>query len=640
VTITKRIVVTAAVLTIMSASMAVAAQQRPYRVSDQQVKDLVSRIDTRTDAFRASFDRAVDRTRIDGEDQIQFVKNFEQATDRLRDRVNSRRSGTADVEDVLRRASLIDSFVTAHHQNTALGDEWQALRNELDELARAYGVTWDWTSSQRSSSRVNDQQVEQLLRRMEKNADQFRRSLDQALDGRRIEGSRDEDNINQFVTEFAETTDRLRDRFEHRQVVAHDLEEVLRRGVSIDDFMRRHQLTLQAEDDWLMVRRDLDELAGAHQVAWSWSNPYFTPADRYHRLTGTYQLDSSRGDNPREAAEQAVRAVPSDLRPRTYQSLITRLEAPAVIAIDRNENSVTIGSSRGQRATFEADGQAFTEQGPTGRTMNTRATFYGDQLVVTTTTGNTGNDFTVTFEPIDDGRNLRVTRSIFDDGLREPVTVRSFYRRSSDEAQWELYTRTQGVPAHRGQAAGNFLVPGGTRVMVTLDTAVSTESARHGDRLTMTTRNPSRYEGAVIEAFVSSVNQSGRLGGRADLTLAFESIRLRDGRTYQFAGVIENVRTSGGEPIRVDNEGTVEEENSQTQKTVQRGAIGAAVGAIIGAVADGGQGAAIGAVIGAGAGAGTIIVEGRDQLTLPRGTELTIISSTPRGPAESTGAQR
>jgi hypothetical protein len=220
------------------------------------------------------------------------------------------------------------------------------------------------------------------------------------------------------------------------------------------------------------------------------------------------------------------------------------------------------------------------------------------------------------------------------------VTVRSFYRRSSDEAQWELYTRTQGVPANRGQAAGNFLVPGGTRVMVTLDTAVSTETARHGDRLTMTTRNPSRYEGAVIEAFVSSVNASGRLGGRADLTLVFESIRLRDGRTYQFAGVIESVRTPDGEAIRVDNEGSVEDENSQTEKTVQRGAIGAAVGAIIGAVAGGGSGAAIGAAIGAGGGAGTVIVEGRDQLDLPRGTELTIISSAPRISSEATGAQR
>ncbi len=249
-TIIKRIVVTAAVLTIMSASMTIAAQQRPYRLSDQQVKDLVSRIDTHTDAFTASFDRAVDRTRTEGDTQIQSVKNFEQATDRLSERVNNRRSGTADVEDVLRRASLIDSVVTAHHQDTAVGRDWQALRRDLDELARAYGVAWDWTSN-RTASRVNDQQVEQLLKQIEKNADQFRRSLDQALNRSRIEGSRDEDNINQFVTEFAETTDRLRDRFDHRQVVRHDVEEVLRRGVSIDDFMRRHQLTLQAEDDWL-----------------------------------------------------------------------------------------------------------------------------------------------------------------------------------------------------------------------------------------------------------------------------------------------------------------------------------------------------------------------------------------------------
>lgn len=66
---------------------------------------------------------------------------------------------------------------------------------------------------------------------------------------------------------------------------------------------------------------------------------------------------------------------------------------------------------------------------------------------------------------------------------------------------------------------------------------------------------------------------------------------------------------------------------SQTEKTIQRSAIGAALGAIIGAISGGGTGAAIGAAIGAGAGAGTFIVQGRDQLDLPRGTELTITSS-------------
>ena len=123
------------------------------------------------------------------------------------------------------------------------------------------------------------------------------------------------------------------------------------------------------------------------------------------------------------------------------------------------------------------------------------------------------------------------------------------------------------------------------------------------------------------------------------MALNFESIRMRNGRTYQFAGVIENVRTGNGETIGVDNEGTVEEE-SQTEKTVQRSAIGAAIGAIIGAISGGGTGAAIGAAIGAGGGAGTVIVQGRDQLDLPRGTELTITSSLSRSQRTSTSRQR
>jgi hypothetical protein len=135
------------------------------------------------------------------------------------------------------------------------------------------------------------------------------------------------------------------------------------------------------------------------------------------------------------------------------------------------------------------------------------------------------------------------------------------------------------------------------------------------------------------------VNASGRLSGRADMALNFESIRMRNGRTYPFAGVIESIRTVDGETISVDNEGTVEDE-SQTEKNVQRGAIGAALGAIIGAITGGGTGAAIGAAIGAGGGAGTVIAQGRDQLDLPRGTELTLISSLSRSQRTSTNRQR
>jgi dolichol kinase len=69
-------------------------------------------------------------------------------------------------------------------------------------------------------------------------------------------------------------------------------------------------------------------------------------------------------------------------------------------------------------------------------------------------------------------------------------------------------------------------------------------------------------------------------------------------------------------------------DGNQTTKTVTRSGIGAAIGAIIGAVAGGGSGAAIGAGIGAGVGAGSVILQGRDNLEIPMGSEFTIIATS------------
>ena len=627
------IVALAAVLA-LTGDVAAAAQQ-PSRSSDQQVKDLLRRIDERTDTFRSSFNRAIDRNPINGsdaEEQInQSVKDFEEATDRLRDRVDDRQSDAADIEGVLSRASLIDSFMMRNQLDASAEDDWQDLRQDLDELAHVYGVTGNWTFSGNMPARADDKQVEQLLKQIEKGADQFRKSLDKALDRSTIDDSTTEDNINRFVTEFAETTDHLRDHFDRNQVITDDIEDVLRRGVSIDGFMQRHRLDEQAEDGWVRLRRDLDALARAYHVAWDWSNPQYTPlrpgTETYHRLTGTYQLESNRGDNTRQAAQDAALTVPVDRRQRTYQSLMNRLEAPDAIAIDRNENRVTMASSLAPRVTFEADGRVRTEWGPGGSTIDTRATLYGDQLVVATT-GNRGNDFRVTFEPIDNGRNLRLTRHIYDAELSRPVTVQSFYRRSSDEAEWDLDNGMQGYPSDTDPAASYGLVPDGTRLLATLNDALSSDNAREGDRFTLTVLNPSQYEGAIIGGFITGVNVSGRVSGRSDLSFDFQTIRLRDGGSHDFEGAIETVRTPGGETIHVNGEGRVERD-SRTEETVQRGAIGAAIGAVVGAIAGGGEGAAIGAVIGAGGGAGTVILQGRDRLDLERSTEMTIISGAP-----------
>jgi hypothetical protein len=310
-----------------------------------------------------------------------------------------------------------------------------------------------------------------------------------------------------------------------------------------------------------------------------------------------------------------------------------RLESPEMLAIERNGNSVTIASSRAPQTTFTANAGENREQLPGGSYARVSSTITGDRLVVSSA-GNRETDFTVTFDPIEGGRRLRVTRQIWNERLGvNPVTVSNVYERTSDVAQWNVYTggTTAGYsdsrPGVNTSGSGDFVVPDGQVLTARLETDLRTSTANVNDRFTMTVTSPAQFQGAVIEGHVASVNRSGRVTGRADMSFNFDTISM-NGRTYQFAGFIDSVRSQGGETVQVDNEGTVRDENRGTQ-TAQRAAIGTAVGAIIGAIAGGGKGAAIGAVLGAGAGAGSVYVQGRGDLELMSGSELTIRASAP-----------
>ena len=155
-------------------------------------------------------------------------------------------------------------------------------------------------------------------------------------------------------------------------------------------------------------------------------------------------------------------------------------------------------------------------------------------------------------------------------------------------AQGNLHARKLPGETPRPHPSGDFIVRTGHDVATYND--LSTSTSQVGDRFTMTVRQPSQFEGATIEGYVTNISRSGRVTGRADMTFNFDTIRLRDGRTYSFAGFIESARGMNGETVRVDNEGSVGDDDSRGETTAQRAAIGTAVGAIIGAIAGGGQG--------------------------------------------------
>ena len=167
------------------------------------------------------------------------------------------------------------------------------------------------------------------------------------------------------------------------------------------------------------------------------------------------------------------------------------------------------------------------------------------------------------------------------------------------------------------------VVPLGTNLRVRLNDDLSSKDSRVADRFTATVVNPSRYEGATLRGHIRSIRKSGTVNGRTTMTLAFDSIELREGRGGALHGQVARIYDADSESSRVDEEGRVQS-GSRGKQAIKRGGIGAAAGAILGGIAGGGKGAAIGLIVGGAAGAGSLAVQGSKELKLERGTEILV----------------
>ena len=271
-----------AALTALVSSAGAQVSGQPYRISDHEVARLLDRIKSKTSTFRDSLKKALNQSRIDRtqrEDDINaYVKAFEEETRRLDDNFDHHKSTTADVESVLNRAARIDAFMIRQPLDARVQADWATLRGDLELLANAYTISWHWSDESRSPPladlpyRVSDKQLEEIIHRIESQSDEFRKSLDRALDKSRLDGTRQEDDINAFVKEFYKETKRLHDHFDSHKSTASDVQTVLNRAAQIEQFMRRNRLRndQDARREWATLRGYLDELARVYSVDWRW----------------------------------------------------------------------------------------------------------------------------------------------------------------------------------------------------------------------------------------------------------------------------------------------------------------------------------------------------------------------------------
>jgi hypothetical protein len=128
--------------------------------------------------------------------------------------------------------------------------------------------------------RLTDSQTKDLLKQIDKHTETYRTSLKDALKRSRFDDRRDKE-INEYMKNFERSVERLRDRFDDTKSAAGVVEDVLRKGAMIDRFIATNQLAPRVQDDWLVVRNDLDQLARGYGFNWTWGATTGEAAFRY-----------------------------------------------------------------------------------------------------------------------------------------------------------------------------------------------------------------------------------------------------------------------------------------------------------------------------------------------------------------------
>ncbi|MBI2819570.1 MAG: hypothetical protein HYX73_06290, partial [Acidobacteria bacterium] len=168
-----------------------------------------------------------------------------------------------------------------------------------------------------------------------------------------------------------------------------------------------------------------------------------------------------------------------------------------------------------------------------------------------------------------------------------------------------------------------YVVPEGTRIPLVLVNSVSTKSSEVGDRVYLQTSFPISSgtrivipEGSYVTGTITQLKRPGRIKGRGEMYVRFDTLMLRNGVTRDFRGTVS--ATDGSQSDIAEKEGTIQGEGSKGRDAATvagAAAQGASTGAIIGAVDSGsiGKGAAIGGGVGAAAGMiGVLLTRGSE----------------------------
>lgn len=197
----------------------------------------------------------------------------------------------------------------------------------------------------------------------------------------------------------------------------------------------------------------------------------------------------------------------------------------------------------------------------------------------------------------------------------------------------------QSEPAPPSEVKPDFVVEPGTRVPLALINSITSKHAAPGDRVYLETVFPILVQGKIVippgsyvMGTVTEVKRAGRVKGRGEIFLRFDSLTLPNGVTRDFRARVGALDGRATEELD-KTEGKIKSEGNKggdARSVGEAAAGGASIGAIAGSVGGRpGFGVGIGAAAGAAAGLAGVLLTRGPEAVLAQGTTVEMVLDRP-----------
>jgi hypothetical protein len=186
-----------------------------------------------------------------------------------------------------------------------------------------------------------------------------------------------------------------------------------------------------------------------------------------------------------------------------------------------------------------------------------------------------------------------------------------------------------------------YTVPSGTKVLLELNSAINTKSAKAGDGVYLTSIFPvvvgNRVmipKGVYVQGVIDRVVRGGRIKGKAQLDMHFTSIIFPNGSVVEIPGMVNSLPGADHQSVQNDGEGTIEQDGGKGRNAGEAAKIAIPTGAGVGTIGGASTGHPIeGGLAGLGAGLATVgivsLFTRNADVAIPSGSQVEMLLQQP-----------